>query len=206
MKTFVLAAVAAMGVATAATADNFDTNLLTTTATYGDLEFSASTTVDSGLDGFGNDFVLGVKGTVLSYELGAGTSDVKVYGQLGEVAGDEFGVLGAEYVWTTAVADNATLELTGDAAYVMFDDFDNGDLVLTPSAELTVAVTQGVAVFGNVGYSWDATNEFARLGGFGEVGLDVGLTDTVSLRPSLVKPFDTGNDDLMGALEVEFRF
>jgi len=206
MKTLILAAIAAMGVATVASANDFDANMLTTTVETGALEFSASTTVDSDLNGFGDDFVLGVKGTVLSYELGTGTSDFNIYGQYGQVASEDFGVLGAEYVWTTAIADNATLELTGDVAYVMFDGLDNGDLVLTPSAELTVGLTRQIAVFGGAGYGWEATDDFARLGGYSEVGLDLGFTDTVSLRPSVVQPFDTGNDDLVGALELNLKF
>lgn len=205
MKTTILAAVAAVGFASAASADDFDNTLLTTTVTTGNLEFSVSSGVDRNLEGLGDDWVAGAKATVLSYGLGEGTSDVKLYGQFGEVAEDEFGVLGAQYVWTT-VDEGSTLELTADAAYVMFDDFENGDLVLTPSAELTAALDNQIAVFGGVGYSWDATNDFAQLGGYVEAGADIALTDTVSVRPSVVQPFDTANDDAYAAIELKLNF
>jgi len=197
MKTLILAAVAAVGFASTASAADFDSNVLTTTVETGILEFSASTGVDSNLNGFGDDFMVGAKATVLSF----GDADVAVYGAIAEVAGDELSVLGAEVVMTYGA-----LELTGDAAYVMVDDFDNGELVLTPSAEFTIPVAYDLDLFVGAGYSWNATDDFAKLGGYGEVGVDVMITETLSIRPSVVMPFDTDNDDLSAAMEVTFSF
>jgi len=207
MKTLILAAVAAIVVATAASAaDDFDVNVLTTTVTTGNLEFSADVGVGDAVDS-GENFAFGVKGTVLSYDVFGGASDVNVYGQYGQILGVSGYVIGAEYVWVTGLSDRVDLELAADAAYVMPNGFDN-ELLLTPSTELTVDVTDSVAVFGGAGYTWVATDDFSQAGGYGELGLDISLTDTVGLRPSVIQPFDTGlgNEPMVGALEVTFDF
>jgi len=201
-----LAAIALMVSTAFASADSFDTNLLTTSVTTGALEFVATTTVDSDLNNFGDDYLVGAQVTVLSYNLANGTSDVNLYGAVGELAGEGFGVVGAQYAWITAISRDVTLELMADATYVMADNVENGNLLLSPSMEMTVEVTNSLAVFGGAGYTWEATDSFAQLGGYVEVGLDVAVSDTVALRPSVIRPFDTANDNVVGSLELKLNF
>lgn len=206
MMKFAITALAALGVASVAYADNFDTNLLTTTVTTKNLEFSASTTVDNEAKGFGDNYALGAGAYLVSYELAGGTSEVFIFGQFGEVNNDEFGVLGAEYIWTTATTGSTTLELTGQTTYVMFDNYDNGDVYVTPSANLSVDVVPGLTAFGEVGYTWNASEDLTRSGGYGEVGLNYTLSDTLTIRPSIVQPFDTANEDAFAAVELGLNF
>jgi hypothetical protein len=63
-------------------------------------------------------------------------------------------------------------------------------------------------VFGEVDYSFNASEDFADLGGIVQVGLDVALSDMVAVRPSVMRGFDTDGlgDDTQAAVEVVFSF
>lgn len=202
MKTMILSTIAAAFMATTVSADTFDNTVLVTTVTTGNLEFSASTTVGDSVDNYlvggGATFDLGKVGTM--------DSKVFVFGQYANVATVGVAAVGAEYTLSQEF-DRTTVELTGQAAYVaLTEDFGNGDLFVTPSANVEYAMTDRVAVFGEVGYTWNATNDFHAEGGYGQVGLDVGLTDTVGVRPSIVKPFDSASDDAFAVIELKFNF
>lgn len=202
MKTLVMAAVAALSFSTAASAADWDTNTVMTTVETGALSFSATTTVDSDLDGFGNDYVFGVEATAIEAE----TGDILITGATGETAGDTYAVVGVELVNTVVVSDSTALDLGVAADYVMFDNFDNGEVFVTPNAELTIAVTDTVAVFGAVDYTVNASDEFARLGGTVEVGADFAVMEGVVVTPSVTRPFDADNTDYSAGLEVTFSF
>lgn len=154
---------------------------------------------------FGDVWSLRAGYEVLTYNLGAGVSTLEIYGELGEVRGNEYGTLGAEYSWAVEV-DRTTFQLAGDVAYVMFNDFGDGDFIVTPSAMVSFDLGRNVDLYSEVGYSWDATNDWNRLGGYAEMGHDVGVTDNFAVRASVVQPFDTLNDDVYGELGVRFEF
>lgn len=206
MKTLVIAAAMALGITSAASADDFDTNLLTTTVTDGKLEFTATTNVGSDFDGVGDVWTLGAGAYVLEYDLGRGESEVFVFGEYTELNDQGVGTVGAEYIYTE-VNNGATLEVAGQVAYVAdTSDFGNGDVFVTPRVGLEFMASEQFALFGEVGYTWNASEDFAQAGGYGELGVDFGLTESLSLRPSVVKPFDTANDDAYAAIELEFQF
>ncbi len=199
MKTTLMAAFAALALSSAAMADSFDVNSLTTKVTVDNLEFSVSTNVGSDLDGFGDTWAIGAGLTVLEYDLGSGTSDLFVFGRYND--SDANTQLGAEYTWTV-VNNDTTVALAGEALY----DFNHDAVLLKPSVNLEYAVSRSVDVFGEVGYTWDASNDFARDGGYLEVGADFALSEAVSLRPSIVQPFDSADDDVSAALELGLKF
>jgi hypothetical protein len=207
MKTTLVAMIALTVFGTSAMADNFDYTTTTLTATSGNLEFSATGVFDNSATEFEDSYTLGAGVYVLPHTVGAWDAEVFVFGEIGENAADEFGVVGAEYLLTTTM-DASTLTLGTEAAYVMVDDYDNGEFIVTPRANLEVAVTDTIAVFGEVAYAFNATEDFADLGGAVELGMDFAINDMVAVRPSIVRGFDTDGfaDDTQAAVELTFNF
>lgn len=199
MKTTVMAAFAAIALSSAAMADDFDANRLTTKVTVDNLEFSVSTDVSNSLDGFGDTWAIGAGLTVLEYDLGSGVSDLFVFGRYEDATVNT--QLGAEYTWTV-VKNDTTVALAGEALY----DFNRDAVLVTPSVNVEYAVSRSVDVFGEVGYTWDASNDFARDGGYLEVGADLALSEAVNLRPSVVQGFDDGAEDAQFNLELGLKF
>jgi hypothetical protein len=116
--------------------------------------------------------------------------------------------LGAEYLLSTTMAAS-TLTFGVEGAYIApSTDFSNGDVFITPSVNLEVALTDGIAAFAEVGYAFNASEDFANIGGTFELGMDFAVTDTVAIRPSMVRVFDADGVDefTQAAVEVVFNF
>ena len=205
MKTLVIAAIAALGLASVANADAFDTNLLKTTLVTDNLEFSLEGTIGDELDNLGDAWRFEAGGYFFDHTVGTFDGTVYFFGQFGEAFDNEFGALGAKYILTQDFGAGE-VELSGEANYFMLDDFDNGDFLLTPRARVTLEATDAVAGFGELGYSWNASEDFADLGGYGELGFDFGLTNEVMLSTSVVAPFETENDDMFAKVELTLNF
>lgn len=192
------AAIFAMTFATAASADNFKNNTFNVTAISGALDF----TLDGDKDGL-TDAEAGI--VFLPHSLGSFDADVRVafaydlnssavgargeYGVAGEVVGnlDVYAVAAVEYVTTAG-------------------DLGTGDFLLDPTVGVTYNVTDRVSLFGEVGYTWDMSNSFDRLGGYAEVGVPFSVTNDITVVPSIVREFDTGNNDYNFNLGVVFSF
>lgn len=211
MKTLIIAAVAALGIASTAIAGGSvrpepRPAVIVEPADNG-VELSFELTVSdlrSDTD-FGDVWSFRAGATVLTYELGPGISTLELFGELGEVRGDEYAVLGAEYAWAVA-ANRTTVQLAGEVAYVMIDDFDNGFFAVTPSALVSHDLGRGVDLYGEVGYSWDATNDWTRVGGYAEIGLDVEVNEAFSVRGAVIQPFDTADDDAYAEIGLQLNF
>ena len=163
------------------------------------------TTTGTSTDDLGDNWELRGGFEALSYSVAGGVSTLTFYGEFGAVNANEFGAVGAEYDWTTALSQATDLTLEADVAYVMFNDFNDGDVLVTPNANLTFYATDNLAVFGEVGYTWDATNDWTRQGGYTELGVDIAASDSISIVSSVIKPFDSIDDDVRGSLEVKFN-
>jgi hypothetical protein len=208
MKTTLLAMIASTVLGTSAMADNFDHTTTTLTATTGNLEFSAMGTIDNSNLSIEDAFVVGAGAYVLPHTVGTMDAEVFVSGQYGEVDSAGTVRLGAEYLLSTSM-DASTLTLGVEGAYVaLSDDFSNGDVFLTPSVNLEVALTDAVAVFGEVDYAFDASDDFNGKGGTVELGMAFAVTDMVAVRPSVVRGFDTNglDTDTQAAVELTFNF
>lgn len=205
MKTLIIAALAAIGISTAASADNFDTNLLKTTLVTDNLQFSLEGTIGDEFDNLGDAWMFEAGGYFFDHTVGSMDATVYFFGRFGDAFGDEYGALGAEYILSQDF-DGTALELSATATYVMFDDFDNGDLLLTPRARFEGVATDQVTLFGEAGYSWNATDDFNAVGGYVEGGVELSLTESTSLLTSVVQPFDVEDDDMFARIELVFNF
>lgn len=208
MKNYIIAAIAVFTIGTPVMAGNLEglqTPEVIAPADTRGIELSF-TTVGKATDDLEDNWKLRGAFDVAQYNFAGGVSTVSLYGEFGEVAADEFGTVGAEYEWTYDAFTRTELALTGDVAYVMFNDYDDGDVIVSPSATVAFELTKNVDAFGEVGYAWDATNDWNELGGYTELGLDIGITQSISVVPSVVQAFDTDDDDVYGSLEVVFNF
>ena len=191
MKTTILAMVAAFGLtAGAASADDFDNTVASVTAEFSRYDLTIEGTEDDSYTelSFGANIVGGLDMSVTHYH-----------------AVDAYGI-GLDYTATTQVG---AVEVWGvaEVEYVALDgDLDGGDFFATPTVGAGYDVTNAVTVWSEVGYTWNASESFDRVGGVAEVGVDFTLAENVTLTPSVVRTFDTGADESQLNLNLTFNF
>ena len=198
MKTLLITTIIAASVSSAALADNFNNNTLGLTLQSGVLDFS----IDANKEGL-TDFEVGVTG--LAHTLG--NADATVRGALKyNLDNDTIGIIG-EYnpVWTlgtyTSIYGSAAVE------YVTADnDLGNGAVFFDPSIGAAYQITDRVSVFGELGYAWNIDNDWARVGGYVEVGMPITLSETIAITPSLVRGIDDGIEETNLNLSVALSF
>jgi opacity protein-like surface antigen len=187
MKTILMVAALTVGITSSAIAADFDTNTFSIEATSGVLDFSVDAT-ENGL----TDLAVGVTGFAHSFA----NLDVNIRGELSyNFDADTIGAR-TEYNVVTVLATNVTAYGSAALQYTTVEtDLTDGDFALDPSVGVAYQVTNSVSVFGEVGYTWDMSNNWDRLGGYVEVGMPVVLSDAVTLTPSLIRGFDDGIEE-----------
>jgi len=198
MKTILATLALITTMATSAMAADFDNNTYGVTVTSGALDFA----LDANEDGL-TDFEVGATG--LAYTVGA--VDANVRGALSyNLDTDTIGVRG-EYNVNWAAATNTTVYGTAAVEYATVNtDLKDGDFFFDPSVGVSYAFADGVSVFGEVGYTWNASDDWSRAGGYVEVGVPFTVVDNVTVTPSLVRGFDTGSDETNFNLSVGLKF
>lgn len=203
MKTTILAMIAAFSLAVgAANADNFDNNTYGVNITSGAMDFG----IDGNEDGLTN-FETGVTG--FGYTAGAYEGEVRtalVY----DLDADTIGIRG-EYNAAYDLFTDLTVYGTAAAEYVTLDsDLGNGDFFFDPSAGVSYTVSNTVSVFGEVGYTWDLTDDHVGSGfedhGYVEAGVPFAVSSTVTVTPSVVREFNTADDETNLNLDVTLNF
>lgn len=199
MKTlFTTTAAAALLMASVASAENFKETQFRTVLQAGNMEFSMGTvqgeldTIETRfsvarytLGNFDNEVMLGVGYGRLTDTL-AFTMDYNVETSFDERFG-AYGIMSLAYVTPTGA-------------------LDAGDLFVTPTLGLSYALTPEASVYGDVSYTWVATNAWAQDGGAVELGLVYDLTDSFSMNPAIVRTFNTESDRTNFKLELTYRF
>lgn len=182
MKSTILAlSVLAFG-ATAAMAEDFKNNTFGVTVTSGMVDFN----IDAGEDGLTN---LEVGLTGFDHNIGAAAANVRfALGTSLDAANDVY--LRGEYNVTYQLAEKTSLYGSAAVEYATNTKLDDGNLFADPSVGVYHQVTDKVAVFGEVGYTWDISEDWARQGGYAEVGMPVVVAQNVVLTPSVVYTFD----------------
>lgn len=191
MKTTILAMVAAFGLtAGAASADDFDNTVASVTAEFGRYDLTVEGTEDNGYTelSFGANIVGGLDMSVTDYH-----------------SADAYG-LGLDYTMTTQVGEVAVWGVAEVEYIAPEGDLGEGDFFATPTVGAGYDITDAVTAWGEVGYTWNASESFDRMGGTVEVGADVALADNVTLTPSIVRSFDTGADETQAHIGLTFSF
>lgn len=178
MKTTFIALATTLALAAPAVAEDFDNTTVSVSAEWNRFTLE----VEGNEDGGYTSATVGAE--VLSYSMGEHTSsEVDVYVTHDHVA-DDF-ALGAEY--TATYAPNA-LSVYGTAQVEY--GFDAEEFEVTPTLGAAYVASEGVTVWGEVGYTWNASNDWNRVGGEAEVGVDFAVASNIMLTPSVVYAFD----------------
>jgi outer membrane protein W len=126
---------------------------------------------------------------VLSYSMGTNIdSALDVY--LTHYHNDDEYAVGAEY--TVTYAPNA-LSVYGSAQVEYH--FDDKEVLVTPTVGAAYVVAETVTAWGEVGYTWDASDDWNRHGAVAEVGVDFAVASNIMLTPSVSYEFDNGQDN-----------
>lgn len=148
---------------------------------------------------------LGVSYEALSYSAGSfeNTLDLMLgYNRVTDIA-----TVGAEY---TSAAELAAGISGYGAVLVNYTaptaSFSSGSFFVTPSVGLTYDAATSVELFAEVGYTFNASADFSRVGGYAQLGADFAVTDYFSVRPSVTRTFDTAADDTTARVDAVFRF
>jgi len=198
MKTTIATIALMFGTATSAMANDFDNATFGLTVNSGMMDF----TVDANQNAL-TDFEVGVTGLVHSL----GSADAEVRAALNyNLDADTIGLRG-EYNLAMAVADQTVAYGTVGLEYTTANNnLSNGDFSFDPSVGVTYTLNDQISVFGEVGYTWNISNDWSRTGGYLEVGVPVTVASKVTLTPSLVRTFDDGLESTNAKLSLNLTF
>lgn len=202
MKNLLVATTAIVGtmfLSNSANAEDFDNSTFETVLYSDRFQFSFSGDNDEGFDSVSAGVYF------LSYTIGE-TYNANLYTELEYNYIDESVTLSGEYqmykefdfgeVYGSAAVDYVALE----------DDFSNGDWYMSPYAGVVYDVSESVATFVEVGYTWDMSNDWDTSGGYGEVGVDFMINEDIKVTPSVVQEFDTPDEYAQMNLTVALQF
>lgn len=195
-KTMIALATVAALAGTAAYADvvakDFSNTGLDVVFTSNNLSFAAKTT-DGELDS------VETRIRVLPHSLGFAEADVTAYA--GYSIGADNVYVGGKY---NLSKDMDALKLYG---YVGAEyDVGTTDWTVTPMVGADYVVAERLSVFTEISYDYNASQDWAKQGGEAALGVNYAVNDSLSVRPSIVRSFDTGADEtnLNVALALSF--
>lgn len=196
MKNILIATTFASVLATASVAADFDNNGVSVILERDNVTFGLDT-----VDGEATALSFGT--TIMPHTVLGADADLTL--------GAEYGVISEELTFSAAYElskrygqVNTYVDL--EAAYTVDSGDTDGVWEATPTVGASLAVNDKLAAFGEVSYTWDASNDWAQAGGSAEIGARYAVTDAVALTPSLVRSFDTGADETNLNLSVALRF
>lgn len=193
---FVIAIVLFAG---SAKADNFDNTAYTVVASSDTLDFKIKANATDGLVGISAGL------SVLPYTIGQ--VDANLYVELGYNRLDETLALDAEYRVSTNIGDRILVNGALGTTYIVDAGSNVGSTwLVNPYIGASYDVNRKLTAFAEVGNTWNASNSWVNEGGYAQVGVSYSVTDTVYVKPSVIRTFDTGNDSTQAALEVGFTF
>jgi hypothetical protein len=198
MKTTITTIALMFGTATSAMANDFDNATFGLTVNSGMMDF----TVDANQNAL-TDFEVGVTG--LAHSLGSADAEVRAALNY-NLDADTIGLRG-EYNLAIAVADQTVAYGTVGLEYsTANNNLSSGDFSFDPSVGVTYTLNDQISVFGEVGYTWNISNDWSRTSGYLEVGVPVTVASKVTLTPSLVRSFDDGLESTNAKLSLNLTF
>lgn len=178
---FALTTMTALAMTSVASAKDFDNTTASVTAQWDQITFELEGTENTGFES------VTVGAEVFAYNMNeAIASTVGVYATYYNSA-DEFAI-GAEYALTYSV-DALAVYGSAEVEY----NFETEEVSLTPTIGAAYAVSETATLWGDVGYTFDMTNDLDRVGGVAEVGVDFAVASNITLTPSVVYVFDQAN-------------
>jgi hypothetical protein len=75
-----------------------------------------------------------------------------------------------------------------------------------PTIGVAASVTNSIGVFAEVSHAWEYQTVLSSVGGELALGADFAVTNNISIRPTLVRPFNNGTQDINARVEAVLRF
>ena len=198
IKSTLLAAVAALGLATTAMASDFDNTRMQVTTKVEQFEFKLDASIASGEKSSNYGMAVGVH----TFEHQVGVYDANVYFEIGyaNVADIDTAFTYAEYQMIAPIG-GATSDWD---TYVNFElayltptaDLSSGDFFFTPEVGVIYAASPTTDLWAEIDYGFNASESFDNVGGKMEIGADFRVTDTIDLSPSILTHYEVENFDL----------
>lgn len=196
MKTTILTAAALVLASTAAFAADFDNNSVDLVLERDNMTFGLSSSA-----GQANDLSVAV--TVLPYAVMGADADLTF--------GAKYGIQSEDITLTAAYGlsknyGQLSVYGTAEAAYTIASGAAEGAWDATPTVGVGYRVNDQLSAYTQVGYTWDASNDWSQEGGTVEAGARYAVSDNIALTPSVAHTFDTGADETNLNLKVALRF
>ena len=198
MKTIVTAAALFAATSTTAMAADWENTTVGVNMISGPLDFS----IDADEDGL-TDLEVGY--TTLEHSFGNVNADLRFALGTNMRGTDTMTALG-QYNMSMLAAESFTVYGTAEVAYTATTDFDNEVWTFNPYAGVSYAITDNLDVYGEVGYSWDMSDDFDQEGGYVEIGMPIHATTSMTITPSVSRTFDVPVEATDFRLETTFRF
>lgn len=182
--------------------DLTDNSTLQLTATNGQLEFG--TTID--LENTDGGIYAGVSGFdhMLSDSIIG-----NLYGEVAytDAANSKLTAFTGEYQ-LAAVLTPSVIGYGAVGGIYTFSDLDALDEsgFATTYAGVDLLTDTWINPWVEVGYTWELTDNSRNPGGYGEVGAQFNITDTIAFAPSVIQSFDAAEDGLSGNLQILVAF
>jgi hypothetical protein len=182
MKTTLLATVCLIALGTASHAGSFNNAEFEVVATSNALTFGLSTTQNEGFtsvylgyDALPHSVGLGQSSVTFGAEYFIGSQQTALSVTHNTVIKQD------RFVFTVA----PQLTYLSDAATL-----SSGEIYFEPTVGVSYSVSSTLNVFGDVQYSWNASNDWTRSGGLARLGADISLASNVTLTPYVAYAFD----------------
>lgn len=182
----------------ASAADNFDNNTYKLSVGSGALDFA----LDGNKNGI-TDFEVGATG--LEHTLGEvdavaraafgynfNTDTISVRGEYDAL----YDVTASATVYGTVAVEYATIET----------DLADGDFLFDPSLGVEYVFDNTFAVFGEIGYTWNMSDDWRREGAYVEVGMPITVNKSITVTPGFVRGIDGSADETNFNLDVGVVF
>lgn len=183
----------------AAKAENFDQTSLTVVA--------SSDTLDYKLHSNNVDGLTGVSAGLSLLPYSYGNVDANVYVELGYNRTDETLSLDAEYRANTNIGENVLVYGALGTTYTVDAGSNNvSHWDANPYVGVSYDVNRKLTAFTEVGNTWNASDSWKNEGGYAQLGANYAVSDTVYVKPSVTRTFNTDANDTQAALEVGFAF
>jgi hypothetical protein len=200
MKLFAIAAfVTAMTATAAATAnETLKDTAVSVTAIAGPLDF----TIEGNRDG-----VTELEAGLSVFDHSYGGVDAAVRFALGtDVRGTDSLYGRVEYNFGSEVTDRIAVYGSVATQYDTNTKLESGLWTFDPTLGAAYGLTDRVAVFAEVGYTWELNHGKRDLGGVVEVGVPVAVTDSLYITPSVSRTFRTDANDTAANLNLTYQF
>lgn len=200
MKNYIASSFAALALlGSAAVADDFDNNTAQVTLQKDRLEFTAAYDEADGFDKF-----------EVMYEVHSGfIGNLPTWSKVGAFYFDETETVGlaADFEVWKQFRTRDYLYAGAKATYVVDSSIEElkEQAEITPRLGYELGLTDEVALFTEVGYTFDLDDGLDEVAGYAELGA-IFDNGSVEVKPSLIQEFDTEDEALNANLSLKVRF